>query len=95
MIERLLNSSAIIQGEFAMKDMLDSIDPGRSNGVPHISTKQLEMLPFPLLSHREQKQIEVKVDELVALCDQLKTQLSDAQTTQLHLADAIVEQAVG
>ncbi len=35
-----------------------------------------------------------KIDELMALCDQLKAQLSDAQTTQRHLADAIVEQAV-
>jgi len=28
------------------------------------------------------------------MCDQLKFQLSDAQTTQLDLADVIVEQAV-
>ncbi len=43
----------------------------------------------------EQKRIVNKVDELMALCDQLKAQLSDAQNTQLHLADAIVERAVG
>jgi hypothetical protein len=35
-----------------------------------------------------------KVDKLMALCDQLKARLSDAQTTQLHLTDSIVEQAV-
>jgi type I restriction enzyme R subunit len=38
--------------------------------------------------------IETKVNEPMALCDQLKARLADSQTTQLHLTDAIVEQAV-
>jgi type I restriction enzyme S subunit len=42
----------------------------------------------------EQHRIVAKVDELMALCDALKARLNDAQTTQVHLADAIVEQAV-
>ena len=49
------------------------------------------VLPFPPLE--EQHRIVAKVDELMTLCDQLKARLSDAQTTQLHLTDAIVEQA--
>ncbi|EFB3286635.1 restriction endonuclease subunit S, partial [Escherichia coli] len=36
---------------------INSIDPGRSNGVPHISTKQLEMTLFPLLPQSEQDRI--------------------------------------
>ena len=43
---------------------------------------------------KEQHRIVAKVDELMALCDQLKARLSDAQTTQLHLADAVVENAL-
>lgn len=74
---------------------MGSIDPGRSNGVPHISTKQLESTFFPLFSRSEQHRIVAKVDELMALCEQLKSRLSDVQTTQLHLADALVEQAIG
>ena len=70
------------------------IDPGRSNGVPHISTKQLEMMTFPLCSSKEQQHIIAKVDELMTLCDQLKARLTDAQNTKLHLTDAIVDQAV-
>lgn len=35
-----------------------------------------------------------KVDELMTLCDTLKARLNNAQTTQVQLADAIVEQAV-
>lgn len=42
---------------------------------------------------QEQHRIVAKVDELMALCDQLKTRLSDAQATQLNLADALTEAA--
>ena len=42
----------------------------------------------------EQHRIVAKVEELLALCDALKAHIAAAQTTQLQLADAIVEQAV-
>jgi len=42
----------------------------------------------------EQHRIVKKVDELMTLCDQLKTRISEAQTTQLNLADTLVKQAV-
>lgn len=42
----------------------------------------------------EQQRIVAKVDKLMALCEQLKNRLTDAQTTQLHLADAVVENAL-
>ena len=47
------------------------------------------VLPKP-----EASSIVTKVDQLMSLCDALKARLSDARTTQLQLADAIVEQAV-
>jgi type I restriction enzyme S subunit len=50
------------------------------------------IVPIPPLA--EQHRIVAKVDELMALCEQLKARLSDAQTTQLHLADAVVENAL-
>jgi type I restriction enzyme S subunit len=34
------------------------------------------------------------VDELLAICDTLKARIAAAQTTQLQLADAIVEEAI-
>lgn len=49
-------------------------------------------LPIPPLA--EQHRIVAKVDELMALCDALKARIAAAQTTQIHLADTIVEQAV-
>jgi type I restriction enzyme S subunit len=59
-----------------------------------ISAKNLKTVPIPLPPLAEQHRIVAKVDELMAICDQLKARLSDAQTTQLQLTDAIVEQAI-
>jgi len=50
--------------------------------------------PLPLPPLEEQQRIVAKVDELMTLCDQLKASLTDAQTTKLHLTDAIVEQTL-
>ncbi|CCK07919.1 MULTISPECIES: restriction endonuclease subunit S [Cronobacter] len=73
---------------------INAIDPGRSNGVPHISTKQLEMTLFPLLSQNEQDKIISKANELIQVCDTLKSRLQSAQQTQLHLADALTDAAL-
>ena len=73
---------------------ISKVDPGRSNGVPHISTKQIEDMVFAIPPLAEQHRIVAKVDELMALCDALKARIKLAQTTQIHLADALVEQAV-
>lgn len=43
----------------------------------------------------EQTRIVNKVNELMALCDQLKSQLQTAQTTQCHLAQSIAQEALG
>lgn len=47
---------------------------------------------FPPLA--EQHRIVTKANQLLTLCDSLKANLNQAQTTQTHLADAIVKQAV-
>ena len=43
---------------------------------------------------KEQHRIVAKVDELMALCDKLKESLQQAQQTQIHLTDAVVENAL-
>ena len=43
---------------------------------------------------QEQRSIVSKVDELMSLCDQLSARLQASQTTQLHLAEALVEGAL-
>ncbi len=60
-----------------------------------IKASRLKEIPVPFPPIAEQHRIVAKVDELMVLCDQLKSRLQQAQQTQLHLADALVEQGVG
>ncbi|MFA0047072.1 restriction endonuclease subunit S [Vibrio sp. 10N.261.51.F11] len=52
-----------------------------------------EML-LPLPPREERKRVAKKVEDLMIICEQLKACLKDSQTIQLHLTDAIIEQAV-
>ncbi len=70
-----------------------AIDPGRSNGVPHISTKQVSGLTLGLPPLQEQARIVARVTELRRLCADLRQRLAASRSTQAHLADALVEQA--
>jgi len=62
--------------------------------LPGVNVVDFKRMPMAIPPLNEQYRIVAKVDELMTLCDQLKALLSEAQTTQLHLAGAIVEQAV-
>ena len=62
--------------------------------IPGISREDVTDLVLILPPLEEQRRIVAKVDELMAICDQLKTRLSEAQTTQLNLADALVKEAL-
>jgi type I restriction enzyme S subunit len=70
------------------------IDPGRSNGVPHVSSKQVEAAKILLPSLAEQHRIVAKVDELMALCDQLEAQLITAQTEASRLLESVLYNAL-
>ena len=69
---------------------------GRQVGMARegLSKKVLELFEMPIPPLAEQRRIVAKVDDLMALCDSLKARINDAQTTQIQLADAVVEQAV-
>jgi type I restriction enzyme S subunit len=68
---------------------------GTSSSMKNVSREQIRNLVFALPSSNEQHRIVIKVGELMALCDSLKARLNQAQTTQLHLTDAIVTVEVG
>ncbi|MEO0394426.1 MAG: restriction endonuclease subunit S [Cyanobacteria bacterium P01_A01_bin.137] len=70
----------------------ERIKPGRSNGVPHLSTKEIEKLLFPLPPLPEQHRIVAKVDQLMALCDTLEHHIDQATDKQTALLNAVMAQ---
>lgn len=54
----------------------------------------LKKMPIGVPPIAEQHRIVAKVDELMALCDQMKARIADAGTLQRKLADVMVAQAV-
>ena len=65
-----------------------------TSGVKNINSTELSKITFPLPPLTEQRRIVAKVDELFALCEQLKDRLQQASETEQHLTNAIVEQAL-
>jgi type I restriction enzyme S subunit len=76
----------------ALYKVLGDKKTNSTHGVFGIKKARLLLIPFPPM--QEQKRIVSKVDKLMALCDALKERLNQAQITQIHLTDAIVEQAL-
>lgn len=74
------------------KSHLENFAP--STAQKNINLEILGELLVPVPPVNELCRIVAKVDELMALCDQLKTQLSTARKLQEKLAGALVEQAV-
>jgi type I restriction enzyme S subunit len=70
----------------------NTLGKGVSQGNLNLSLIRSFLVSIPPFN--EQHRIVAKVEELMALCDSLKIQLSLAQTTQLNFTDAIVEQAL-
>lgn len=62
--------------------------------IKHFSGEKLAKYPVPLPPLAEQHRIVAKVDQLMALCDQLKARLNQARQVHEQLASALVEQAV-
>ncbi|HBY86608.1 MAG TPA: restriction endonuclease [Colwellia sp.] len=67
---------------------------GHGGAQPALNGKKVRSFRFGLAPLAEQHRIVAEVERLMALCEQLKVRLSDAQTTQLHLADAVVTNAL-
>jgi type I restriction enzyme S subunit len=67
-----------------------TIDPGRSNGVPHISTKQVGELIVGLPPMTEQSRIVTRVNELRSLCADLRRQIVKARVVVANLSKSLV-----
>jgi type I restriction enzyme S subunit len=65
-----------------------------NTGVPTLGKEKMERLPIPLPPLAEQHRIVAKVDELMALCDQLEQQLSQAEQSRYGLLEAVLQEAL-
>jgi type I restriction enzyme S subunit len=63
-------------------------------GQANVNGTIMKNMRVPIPPYNEQHRIVTKVNHLLTLCDSLKANLNQAQTTQTYLADAIVKQAV-
>jgi type I restriction enzyme S subunit len=61
---------------------------------PNLKVSDVTELIVPIPPEVEQQRIISKVDQLMDICESLKSKIIDAQTTQVQLANAIVVQAV-
>ena len=71
---------------------LDSLGKGIK---PGLNRNEAYSLPVAIPPLSEQHRIVAKVDELMAICDQLKEKLQQSQETQVQLTNALVDRALG
>ncbi len=76
------------------REYYSKVAGGTSSSMKNVSREQIRSLLVALPPRIEQNHIVSKVFELLAICDVLKMGLYENQTTQIQLADAIVEKAV-
>jgi len=62
--------------------------------IKNLSLRAMNELPVPLPPTQEQHRIVQKVDELMAICDQLLERLNQASETRCQLAEAVVKQGL-
>lgn len=84
-IYRYLRSNTFIQ-------YVESCQTGVA--YPAINDKQFFSGVIPIPPTGEQERIVAKVDELMTICDQLKTQLQTAQQTQINLAQSMIRDII-
>lgn len=91
---------AFIDSQFLLKEILSEVFLEQVRvaenriKMPKLNQESLTGFVLPIPPIAEQHRIVAKVDQLMALCDQLKVRLNQARQVHEHLANALVEQAV-
>jgi type I restriction enzyme S subunit len=91
---------AMINSQYLLKIMLSEVFLTQVRvaenriKMPKLNIESLSNILVPLAPISMQTNIVNVVVELTGICDPLQEHLNQAQTTQLHLTDAIVEQSV-
>jgi type I restriction enzyme S subunit len=76
---------------------ITDIAKSRTTGgaAPRVNMSTVRAYPIPLPPLAEQHRIVAKVDELMALCDQLEKQLSQADQQHRRLLEVVLAEALG
>lgn len=67
---------------------------GHGVSMIHMTKEKMEKLPVPVPPIAEQQRIVAKVDELMAVCDRLKAQISASKRNQTLLAGSLISAAL-
>lgn len=70
---------------------LENAKSGMAASQVNISQEKLKLAPIPLAPLPEQHRIVAKVDELMALCDRLEAQQTDAESAHTQLVQALLD----
>lgn len=82
----------LFRSPFFQKNIFEN---SKGSAIPNLKgVNDLKAMPIPFLSIHEQYRIVAKVNELMAICEQLKVDLKSSKITQLHLADALTDAAL-
>ncbi len=65
-----------------------------SSGLYSLSVGKIRQIEVPLPPLAEQHRIVAKVDELMALCDQLEAQLTTTEADSRRLLEAVLREAL-
>ncbi|MGN5595364.1 restriction endonuclease subunit S [Stutzerimonas nitrititolerans] len=96
---KMIDEHRVFSKEFLFQLLKSPIGQGYFSGISRsaqdgFNKSDIEQKLVPLCSITEQHRIVAKVDQLMALCDQLKARLNQARQVHEQLANALVEQAV-
>ena len=84
--ELYLNSDAGVQ---VMKELAVT-----TSGLYNLSVGKIRKIPLPIPPIAEQHRIVAKVNELMALCDELEAQLTNTTTTRRQLLETTLHEAL-
>jgi type I restriction enzyme S subunit len=93
-----LHSPEDLSRDYLYLYLLNKTDEIKASGhgvsMVHMTKEKMERLEVPLPPLAEQHRIVAKVDELMALCDQLEQQLSQAEQSRSGLLEAVLREAL-
>jgi type I restriction enzyme S subunit len=90
----------VLDSRFALKYLTSPIGQGlirrfdNGSAQPNLSANSVKLYPIPLPPLAEQRRIVAKVDELMAVCDELEQSLATEQTERGRLLEALLRDAL-